>query len=142
MGYSADLILATDAMRITDADRVLAELDACQHRHPGGHISWCQPVATYGPGPDGLAALLTSFGFEATAYPNHVLVHGWQGSKIGSSFGAVLDALALGIVNHVRWKYEGEDGLVWVEHLAPCWHRTAEVRAASGVSRNGCPYCS
>jgi len=127
MGYYANLIDSDDAMRITNVDAVLDELDMAQLFHLSGRISWCKPVSEYTADAAGLSALLNDFGFESKGYFAHVLVYGWKNNKLGSSFTAVLDAISHGIENDVWWRFHGEDDEVWVEHIGPGQRDTAAL---------------
>ena len=130
MGYYAELVQGVDIVvafpsKTMDAIALWEhEMNSVKdHVYQHVHMSWCSPVADYRKRCDGddqsaLVAMLTDFGFYASARPLYgaVIVEGWGGDKIGSTFLEMFQALARGTTKDVDWMFRGEDG----EYFAMC----------------------
>lgn len=141
MGYYAhaeqyDEFVVTDPSAVLDA---LAAAEKTENKSSWGtgHISWCHPVATYRAtagqeytdtaerDAHALCEMLRDFGFECEI-GDRLIVTGWGGDKIGSSWDTVWACLADGICSDatkpdtaVTWIMRGEDGDLWAEIIGP-----------------------
>lgn len=141
-GVECDPFVVDDPESVLDA---LAEVEQKRKtENYTGHISWCQPVATYRSNDKGpvdparaLSELLIDFGFETdtTGEINPMLtVTGWGGDKMGASWIDVWESLADGRCHAIDdpdgcavWIIRGEDDTVWAEIIGPNGHTTGRV---------------
>ena len=157
MGYYAhaeqyDEFVVTDPSAVLDA---LAAAEKTENKSSWGtgHISWCHPVATYraSAGQEytdtaerdahALCEMLIDFGFECEI-GDRLIVTGWGGDKIGSSWDTVWASLGNGkcrrtheIPDHdmIVWIMRGEDDTVWAEILTADDHSQASVKVSYEV---------
>lgn len=124
MGYCADLVEGKDIVvaypsKVVDA--IADWEDEMNKDKPYGygtvHMSWCSSVPHYRERCEGddqkvLAAMLVDFGFYCVSRADgSVVVEGWGGDKIGSTFLEMFQALAKGMTSNVDWILRGEDGV-------------------------------
>lgn len=121
MGYSAcEIARKGDELVIVNPSSTLAALQA--HEQADGHISWCPPLSSY-TGSDArvVVEVLNDFGFRNSEITNdgHVTIGLWDGDKLGSSWEAVLAAIADGTdpVALTTLYMVGEDGALWAEQF-------------------------
>ena len=149
MGYYAhaeqyDEFVVTDPSAVLNA---LAYAEKTENTGTGGngHISWCHSVYTYRStsalthtdtaerDAHALCEMLRDFGFECEIR-DQLIVTGWGGDKIGSSWDTVWSCLADGICSDaatpdtaVTWIMRGEDGVLWAEIIGPSGHTQGRV---------------
>lgn len=127
---------------VNDPESVLDALTEVEQKNRAnsgewnGHISWCQPVASYRRNVNGpvdparaLSELLIDFGFETDTTGDidpKLTVTGWGGDKMGASWSDVWESLAHGRCHAIDdpdgcavWIIRGEDDVVWAEIIGP-----------------------
>lgn len=140
MGYYADQH-SGDYFTITNPKAVLDALASSvklpdQHGYIPGHISWCKDVESYTaeqPLADGLSELLSDFGFETEAKDEKVIVQGWGGDKIGTTYELVWSCLAKGTTDTVCWLMRGEDDTYWADTITDGVYVAAPVKVTLEV---------
>lgn len=130
MGYCVDKIggspITLNKAGYTKLAGLLDRVEA--NSNIGGHISWCDPLEVlrkeYGPGYelDLVVKVLEDYGFLLHYDGNiadELVIVGWGGDKIGSSWDPMWDAIGDVVDEPVKWLIRGEDNEVWVEYCLP-----------------------
>lgn len=135
---AARLPAVLDRLRRAEGGGAFGHARLRAHRVPRGHISWCDPISSYEAQytdmPDDVRTrrlvidIIRSYGFEDTASAlndqaectGDVVVEGWRGDKLGSSYEDIMEAIALGLdpkLTIVQF-WAGEDNEIWGARFA------------------------
>lgn len=127
MGYTADAIqIVPITIEAENAKKFIDSLRPYESRI--GHISWCRVIDEYVKSYandendnfylEVVNEMMDDFGFITQKTDESVILVGWQGDKIGSSWDDVWVCLATVSRDDALWAMRGEDGAMWGERIS------------------------